>query len=988
MTMKNCESFDEEDIHFGRFYKASTQTCKRAMKEVFLVVFYRVYVRPLEEWPTNLNQYCTQVLGWSNRKLREGFSANERARFDETVTSADYDLSLLTKMFNKFYEHIPFPESLRKAMRDIKNVRNRVCHEQFSVDETDLREHMEDLQQMLRTLFDETSNFFEIDLGNLKQFYLDEVDEIRSAPITGQGMTYFENMEKFREDLVGKFITYGRKELVSYYGKLKILNPFTWLSDEKFPELVVDKIFTPLYIKEQERAIDVATLFVTEIYNEERQTESGILPAVLILSGIAGCGKTSLCRYILHVWRTRNGMIQDLRAVDILIFVEARNITECSLAAYLQKTLLRETCSYFDEKEIVLTLQKMNVLFVIDGMDEVTENGKILVEEIFSTLGNARVIITSRPEFVYVITQNAHKYHHRFLKLGIKGFTNEGIKSFTSKILKSCEPNEGKCRQIETEFRSFLKTTGSALGEHLKLPLTAALLIMLWKDDNSRISNITSSTSLYCELFRLCTMKLIARLQASTASHQIELEGVLNAWLMALAEEAYEMLSSGRFAIDSSRQHQLSSLCKKHNIDCIQTLSAFLICDVKERLGGTEYTFSFLHKSQMEYLASLYLTKKLLEVHKPKSKPVHGMLKRFRKIFRKDKEKEEEEEDSLLTTLGDRRWWNTVLFTLGHASQMKKVPERLIGDLTDILIDHSLHDISLMWRIIQESGCHPLVCDLVNAAIVTDFVWKPDCESLCNPGDPVVLLMQKTKYSPNGVSIRIVNKIGHGKVALDGEGFGERDNVNLFPILRCLSERPQTNVVLRLDQHYYEWGNLECSDDIVATLLPGGKLTAFMGHLGQEGAKAFAAVEELGETCIRVTDLSTLQTLENSLSSGPNKKSVDMLTIRIDIPWPTKTEAIPKISTPSYVSLILKDVSDVTEECAADVIIKMRDSYEILDLVASSLTPAGGMRFLKRLIENKIEVFDKITIRSCYAIEYKDYEDLNKNITYNVEWLW
>lgn len=984
--MKNCESFDEEDIHFGRFYKASTQTCKRAVKEVFLVVFYRVYVRPLESWPTNLTQYCTQVLGWSNRKLRESFNANERAKLDEEVTSADYDISLLTKMFNKFYEHIPFPESLTRAIRDIKNVRNRVCHEQFSVDETDLRENMEDLQEMLRTLFDETSSFFETDLDNLKQFYTDEVDEIRSAPITGQGMTYFDNMEKFREDLVGKFITYGRKELISFYGKLKILNPFTWLSDEKFPELVVDKIFTPLYIREQERAIDVATLFITELYSEERQTELGILPAVLALSGIAGCGKTSLSRYILHVWRTRNGMIQGLRAVDILIFVEARSVTESSLTAYLQKSLLRETCSYFDEKEIVLTLQKINVLFVIDGMDEVTESGKILVEEIFSTLGNARVIITSRPEFVYMITQNALKYHHRFLKLRIQGFTKEGIKSFTSKILKSCEPNEEKCRQIEMEFRTFLRTTGSALGEHLKLPLTAALLIMLWKDDKSRISNITSSTSLYCELFRLCTMKLIARLQTSTASHHIELEGVINVWLMALAEEAYEMLNAGRFTIDSSKQLQLTSLCKKHGIDCIQTLSAFLICDVQERLGGTKYTFSFLHKSQMEYLASLYITEKLLEVNKPKSKSFDRMLKRFVKILRKHEE--EEEEDYLLTTLRDRRWWNTVLFTLGHLSQNKKVSEMLLEDLVEILLDHSVHDISLLWRIIQESGCHPLVCDLVNATIVKDFVWKADCENLCNPMDPNVLLMQKTRFSPNGVLIRIVNKTKHGTVALDGEEFGERENVNLFPILRCLSERPQTNVCLRMDQHYYEWGNSESSDDIVTALLPGGNLTAFMGHLGQEGARAFSAVHKLGETCIRVTDLPTLQTLENSLSSGRKKKSVDMLTLRVDMPWTAVAEPIPRISTPSNMALTLKDVSDVTEECAANVIIKMRDSYEMVDLVASSLTPAGGIRFLKRLEANGIEILDQITIRSCNAIENEDYEYLQKNIRYFVDWLW
>lgn len=983
MSLQTCESFDKEDIYFGRFYKAATQTCKRALREVFLVVFYRVNVRPLESWPTNLTGFCIKVLDWSNRKLRENFSANERAKLDEAVSSADYDISLLSKMFHKFFEHMHFPETLTRAMREMKNVRNRVCHEQFSVDETDLRENMEDLQQMLRVLFDETSAFFGIDLGDLKQFYIGEVDEIKSAPITGQALTYFENMEKFREDLVGKFITYGRKELMSFYARLKILNPFTWLSDEKFPELVVDKIFTPLYIREQDRAIDVTNLFVTELFSEERQTDLGILPAVLILSGIAGCGKSSLCRYILHVWRTRNGMIQDLRSVDILIFVEARNITESSLVAYLQKILLRETCSYFDEKEIILTLQKINVLFVIDGMDEVTENGKILVEEIFSTLGSARVIITSRPEFTYTITRNAMKYYHRFLKLNIQGFTNEGIKSFTSKILKSCEPSEERCRQIEIEFGCFLKLTGSALGDHLKLPLTAAMLVMLWKDDKARVSNITTSTSLYFELFRLCSMKLIARLQTSTSFHPVELESIISGWLLALGEEAYDMLHSGRFIIDNSKQLQLTSLCRKHNIDYIQTLSAFLICEVQETLAGTNYSFSFVHKSQMEYLASLYITQQLLEVCKPKPKNFFlRMLQRSTKNFQK-----EEEEEYLLVTLIDPHWWNTVLFTLGHLCQKKNVSEKLLMEVVEILTDRNSHDIPTLWRIINESGCHPFVRDQVSNMIVKDFVWKPDCESLCDPMDPNVMLLQKTKYRPCGVLIRITNKTNRGKIAVDGGGNEERDNINLFPILRCLSERPTTSVVLRLDQHYYEWGNLESSDDVVTTLLPGGKLTAFMGHLGRDGAKALSAVREMGETCIRITDFSTLQILEASFSSG-TKTKMEMLTLRVDVPWTESTESIPKVITPYSMSLTLRDVSDVTEERAAEVITKIRDSYEELDLVASNLTPAGGIKLLKRLAENGIIIFQKVTIRSCHSIDKKEYEELKKVIDCIVEWLW
>lgn len=966
----NSGGFDKDDIHFARFYKAATQTNKRALKEIFLLMFYRAGVRPIETWSKSVQEFCVKVLGWSNRKMRETFNASEREKIEEPLSTADYDISLLVKLLSKLFQEYKLPGPLMRAIIDLKNVRNRVCHEQLTVDELSLRDNMEDLKQLLKNLFDEASDFFGMDLGNLKQNYLDEVDEIKSAPLTGQATTYFESVKQFREDLVGKFITHGRRELMDFYANLKILNPFTWLSDDKFPEFLVDKIFTPLHIQEVGRVIDIETLLITELFCENQQIPLGVLPSVLILCGIAGCGKTSLCRYILHVWRTRMGNIEGLRSVDMLIFIEARNVTERSLVSYMQKTLLRETCDFFDEKDIILTLHKVNVLFVIDGMDEATMDGKALIGEIFSTLGSARMIITTRPEFTSVLTQNAAKHHCKLLTLQIKGFTSQGLRSFISNMFKCYEPDKEKSHKMEVEFSSYLNNTGSAFGDHLKLPLTIALLVILWKDDTSRVSKVTSSTLLFSELFRLCIMKLISRLQASTSLHHIELEGIINDWLMILAEEAFSMLDEGKFVIEQAKQIKLTSFCRKVNIDVVQTLSAFLLCEVKESVGGINYSFSFIHKSQMEYLASLHIVRHLSHDHSNVTSRLPNFLK-----------------DPILVKIRETSWWNTVLFTLGNLCTEKKVTEGILQNITKILLRGSRNNsIGMLWRIIQESNCHPQVSALVCAAISLELIWKPDHESLCDPMNPMVLILQNTDFAPKGVLMRIYGSVSQGNVAVKG-GLPElRENINVFPILRLLSKRPNTHVVLRMDQHYYEWGNSETGDDLLTALLPGGKLTAFMGHLGVKGVAAFINVQYLGEMFIRLSSVEALQALAKSFT--PAETVIMKLTLRLDIPWEESAKSIPRLNKPNNMSVKLKNVSDENETWAAEAISRLRQTYDEVDLVTSSLTPAGGIRFMRRLVEKETAVTCKVTIRTCHRIEKEERKELLQTMKCQIEWLW
>ncbi|XP_071531610.1 uncharacterized protein [Panulirus ornatus] len=918
--------YNNHDINFGRFFKAATQTSKRLLKEVFLMMLYRSHVSSAKHSMT-VAEYCFNILSWSNRKYRNSFNAEERALLEKPVTSTDFDVSLLTKMIHKLFTDMHLPESFLRALRDLKNVRNRVCHEHLVLDHAQLRDSFDDLKLTFQNILKGAADFFSADTDNLLNVFHHEVEEILASPVTAEASQYFEKVEEFRRYLVGKFITYGRQELMTHYSKLKILNPFPWLSGERFQEMLVDKIFTPLHIIEQSRNIEVFSLLTTE--------DKGVLPSVLVLSGIAGCGKTSLCRYFLHDWRTSSGGIATLRSVDILIHIEVRSVTCSSLVSYLQKTLLLETCRHFEEKDIIKTLQEMNVLYIIDGMDEAMSDSLQLVHEVLSVLGTSRAIITTRPECTSTITQASERYHLTSLELSIQGFSDEAMLTFTSLVFRALEPNEEQRRQQKREFLSFLKNAFLGLGDFLKLPLTLVLFISLWKEDRSRLSHVTSVTRLYFEIFSMCTMKLISRLQAHTSLHHLDLETSVEEWLLSLGEQAYSMLENGEYVINDKRRKLLMSLCAARQLDGIQVLSAFLTCEVKENFRGNQYFFSFIHKSQMDYLAAMFLSHKLtVEFQSLRQIPVlDTVLKARRKKLLAIG-------PLLITPFSTEmnKWDNIVKFIIGHLCTNNSSELVILEVMEKLLATHSHnYQISSVWLLVQESGFHPLVCDKVDSLVKEEYIWQVTNEHLCDPSHPTVLLLQHTNFMPKEVIIKL--DTCHEVTVLAQRGYFKRKrrSVNLVPILACLSRRPSVKVYLRIQEHYYSWGSPATTDDLLTTLLPTGNLTSFMGHLGVAGVAALASVREVREAYIRVSDPAALHVLSDSLSAAGGK--IISLNLRLDIPSSVSPSSLPKFSHSPKLHVTMMEVDDEHAIWAGEVLAQMSHSYVEVDLVASSLTP-------------------------------------------------
>lgn len=956
-----------QDVNFGRLYKAATQTSKCVLKAVLVTVMRRARVPAVGAWPASVAEYCPQVLGWSNSKLRQSFNNEERSLLQQPLEAVDMDVSLLSKVMHKLFDDLSVPETLWRALRDVKNMRNRVCHEHLVLDDQELTQNLNDLKAIYGVVLDEVCEVFGVQLQEVRRGVCAEVDEIMSSAVMLEASDYFGKVEQFRIELVGRFISQGQRELMDRYAKLQVLNPFTWLSSDRFPQLQVRKIFSPLLIMEQCRTVEDSALLTAETLDPNTGEESGTLPDVVVLSGIAGCGKTSLCRFLLHDWRTHAGAVTSLRGVDILLHIEAKNVTSCSLITFLQNILLPDTCSQFEEKDVLQALRQVSVLYVIDGMDEATADAKMLVRDVFSQATGSRIVVTTRPEYTSDVTQLANQHHLSHMKLTVHGFSDEGRRAFVSRVMTAFVPDEAVRRPQEIELHKFLRTSCSGLAGHLKLPLTLALLVCLWQDDKTRIAKVTSATKLYSEIFRLCTTKMATRLQGGAFSHPLDLQTFVETWLLELGRGAYRMLEESRLVIDEETQQELTGLCEARGVASLQVFSAFLQCEVQAGLLGMNHHFAFVHKSQMEYLAALYLTNEVITASRSSNTSVMKTLEGL-KIFRRSLKKESRRDihDIILFSGWGAKWVNTWLFVVGHLCMKKASNAVLEAVLAAIVsVPAVTHNEGTMWRLVEESGRHPLVREKVGAAMTKDYFWKPREEDLCDVAHPVALLIQHTPFTPRSVLLRVAGSVCGAQVVECGV-LHRATFDGLTSVLTTLSRRPECHVYLKLDRLYYSWGDEETADHLLRLLQPSGNLVSFIGHLGPAGAAAIAPRQNMGELRVRVTSTETLQELSRGVLSRSNQ--VLRLSLRLDLPWASLPAPLPRLRA-AVIDIIIRGVEDATAAAAASAMAQLSQTFFQVDLVASLLTSGGATTFLLALQNAGVAVKDCLVVRSPHRLQ-------------------
>ena len=275
----------------------------------------------------------------------------------------------------------------------------------------------------------------------------------------------------------------------------------------------------------------------------------------ILVEGETGSGKSTLLDKLTYDWATRKEDITNLLQFDLIFLIKVSQLSTSSLSEYCVEHFYKDTDSailFFSN-----CVENNNVLFLIDGLDELGNSSNQDLEDLFNghIYPSCSFVVTSR--------QGIDFTGHVGNSYTIRGLDNESITTFLKRYKTimyldyslECFPNH--------PFRPLLK-----------VPMFLWFYVLLYKELVDT-NDLTNRTELYTKVVN--ALKRRAKLPGKT--------------LCYLTEEAYNCLCKGnlRFSLSDQEEHQMKSF---------KTLG-FL--DVKNS------DIVFTHKQIMEYLAAEYV---------------------------------------------------------------------------------------------------------------------------------------------------------------------------------------------------------------------------------------------------------------------------------------------------------------------------------------------------------------------------------------------
>ncbi|KAG7163828.1 putative NACHT domain-containing protein 1 [Homarus americanus] len=821
-SSKILKGISEEDLIFSKLYKCVHQIGQKTMVDVVLAM----YSSPLatsEGGTMLLRNYLENILHWSEQQIEK----MEERFLDVNLMTQEFDISFAFRMINEvlpdIFSHLS--DDCKDKINYLRILRNKISHKYGSAN-LDIRNEIDDLKLVLQNIYEGVGQALGIDFANNIAAMQKSLLDICNAKFRRDDRKrYLEDIQEFKKNKKHKMIVYGCKELVTHYQRFRVLNPCIWLTDPTLSvqKYNIDKIFTPLKIEDCDKEIDMANLLT-----EKKQIGDELkVPNALLLLGQAGCGKTSLCHYILRDWYRQDEKLAGLKRFDLVFLVEIRTVKSKCLEDYLTQQRIKETCKEFEACDIIPVLKELDVLFIIDGFDEANKTSKKLVDDIFKEFGNQRILLTTRNEYHHDAILVSRKHFVDYLVVDICGFDDVRFEEFTEKVFKAVTGNENECQNMVGEFMKHVKEC-EVPREYLRLPLTLALLIYLWNDNHDILNSVTSATSLYSELFRLCQKKLEERLcPIKPKSREVK------ELLLYLGEQAWFLLKSEYICINNEIVTKIKKKCQNEDVDEIQFMSAFLVCEYDEDADTNEYLYNFLHKTQMEYLAAGYLV---------------NLVKKGKSL------------DDIKREVSDwQRYHEILIFLTGHLAKEEILQYNLQSTFKILDEAHpGSGNYNFWWKIFVEACRLESVGNIIVEYKLLTKHWQLDHQHVVSG----LKFLNFTRVQLKSLKIEMPNSVNPYEVP---------DFFDTFTKTRWkLRGRHDKRNPILVELHFWCHNEYNCekpSDDFLHALYPWGHLINFTGSLGKQemDKEVLSYCFNLKTIRVRVNTPNALVSLTNSL---------------------------------------------------------------------------------------------------------------------------
>ncbi|CAL4168652.1 unnamed protein product, partial [Meganyctiphanes norvegica] len=385
-----------EELRIMRYWYAATVIGKMVMVSVLLSLTEGKATTTYKE--DLLAYYALKP----NKKIPEGlykndFNDGERKMLeDPSISPENFDVTLIDKLlrrlqpltgFAHYYDKVWTEDeppgnnaSIEYSIYKVKTNRNNACHPAFDLSESKLERGLREMENLYIKLVEEVmtkkgkpARIISTKIDQIKKEFLNLKTPIHEALTDRDVEVYIkqkrESLKMLQEEVRDKCQFHLKK----LYKETYETNPLDWLD---IP-LQIDRVnnFTEVVIEEENNLPNTneRKFEYTEMLNIK--TKDLKTPRILKITAIGGNGKTTYTRLFVCKWSKDQSSLPGLDEVDILLFVELRNVSESSfddlLRNQLGNVMMDIGLTFQNLKDIIMTLK---VLVILDGQDETANN--------------------------------------------------------------------------------------------------------------------------------------------------------------------------------------------------------------------------------------------------------------------------------------------------------------------------------------------------------------------------------------------------------------------------------------------------------------------------------------------------------------------------------------------------------------------------------------------------------------------------------------
>ncbi|KAK7086176.1 hypothetical protein SK128_018089 [Halocaridina rubra] len=501
-------------------------------------------------------------------------------------------------------------DCLESCLTNLKNLRNKLYHNETLLDKKMFIEETEMLRKLLENMLMHAKKLYNIsskEVDDLINIGNEKINLFRQESMLPSNWSDYQKDNLFLEMLEYAQIN-GLIILSKLYDSWVYFTPINLIC---YFKVKVSDVYTEMILKKETRGGDHDVVHV-EYDNLLDDIKHSKDDPVILIEGFAGVGKTTLTKKIMSDWISQNSSMTHLTAYDFLLYAVCRN-NRIRTFDELLVSLLPELAKSFQEKHFSEVILCGKVLLIVDGLDEFNESSVNLFKEVLELKKTSGITIlaTTRPERVETYYNLAESRQISTKHIQLTGIPAEKREDFVLKYFKEIQLRTEVELDV-TELLEYLKKTARRLSDLWCLPYNLTLLIVLWVYKSEVINYIVTAPELYWEIHLLMLDKLMLRMRNNEMlSHLPDsaMKEKVSNFEYTLCHESLIALVKDEINISEESFGRLEEACRLENLPVEEMIGAFLKTVVIITPQGRNCLHSFAHKGVQEFLGALYIYK-------------------------------------------------------------------------------------------------------------------------------------------------------------------------------------------------------------------------------------------------------------------------------------------------------------------------------------------------------------------------------------------